>query len=141
MLYQLIYSSCAIANFNTDDLTYLTEQARINNVQNHLTGLLLFYQTYFFQVLEGEEDTISRTYTNIKHDKRHTNLTLLEHKEITERAFAQWHLGLANFPNQLPSLSPRDFFIKNCQLSLHNKDYLEPLIDSFTKGVNYTYLS
>ncbi|STX52334.1 regulatory protein (GGDEF domain) [Legionella busanensis] len=141
MLSQLIYSSSAIASFNMDDLIYLTEQARKNNTQSDITGLLLFYQTYFFQVLEGERETISNLYINIKQDKRHTNIILLEEKNIQTRAFTKWSVGLANFPNQLPLLKLKDFFVKNCQLSLTNKVDLEPLIYSFSKGINHSYLN
>ena len=140
-MHQLIYSSRAIPDFTLDDLTYLTEQSRKNNTNLDVTGLLLFYNHYFFQVLEGDKASLDLIYLNIARDKRHTDVTLLGIKPIDVRAFAHWRLGIANFPTQLPSMTPHNFFTKNLQFTLDDKAYIEPLIHSFAQGLNQVYVS
>tara|TARA_Y100001968_G_C19419030_1_gene750676 strand:+ start:1526 stop:1951 length:426 start_codon:yes stop_codon:yes gene_type:complete len=139
-MYQLIYSSRAIPSFTIDDLTYLTEQARQKNAQADITGLLLFYNHYFFQALEGDKTTLETLYLKIATDKRHTDIMLLEMKPLAERAFSHWRLGIANFPSQLPTITPQDFFTKNLQFTLNDKEHIEPLIASFAHGLNQVYV-
>ena len=60
-MYHLIYRSQATAAFNAAQLTSLLEQARAFNRRQNLTGLLLCTpDQQFLQVLEGDEQAVSR---------------------------------------------------------------------------------
>ena len=47
----------------------------------------------FIQVLEGGRDEVNQLYNKVLHDSRHTDVTLLEYAEITERRFSGWRMG------------------------------------------------
>ncbi|MCF8509094.1 MAG: BLUF domain-containing protein [Hyphomonadaceae bacterium] len=46
--------------------------SRSNNSARGLTGMLLFHDGCFFQVLEGGADTLERTFATISRDTRHS---------------------------------------------------------------------
>jgi hypothetical protein len=55
-----------------------------------VTGLLIYGQSSFLQVLEGARAEISETYHRIVQDKRHHELVLIGVSEIAERSFQDW---------------------------------------------------
>ena len=58
MLYQLVYSSKAINKMILSHLIGILRKARINNKLSDVTGLLVFVDGMFLQVLEGEEGKV-----------------------------------------------------------------------------------
>lgn len=133
-LYQLIYSSEATSSFNKSDLFHLVEQARDKNYRHQITGLLLFYNQFFLQILEGTQHHITTLFNVILQDKRHHNVLLLKQAPVLERQFPQWSMGIANFPGNIPSLSPEQFAEKNLQLNIEDHEYLQQLTVDFSKG-------
>jgi len=47
----------------------------------------------FMQLLEGGRDDVNRLCSRVIHDTRHTDVTLLEYSEITERRYTNWRMG------------------------------------------------
>lgn len=66
-----------------------------NNLENGVTGGLLFNPTYFAQVLEGDRQVISDTFCRITQNPKHKNIVILESRPISERKFETWHVGFA----------------------------------------------
>jgi hypothetical protein len=62
---------------------------RINSTKG-VTGLLIYGQSSFLQILEGARAEISETFHRIAHDKRHHELVLIGVSEIAERSFQDW---------------------------------------------------
>jgi uncharacterized membrane protein (DUF373 family) len=90
---RLSYASTATYELSPDALLQLLQQCRINNAAKHITGILLYAQGTFFQVLEGDETAVNNLYAVIEKDPRHKNVTLLEKQEISERTFPYWSMG------------------------------------------------
>ena len=44
-------------------------------------------------MLEGDADTIERTFATISRDARHSGVIILESRAIDERGFPQWSMG------------------------------------------------
>ncbi|MDD1616107.1 MAG: hypothetical protein CG439_1226 [Methylococcaceae bacterium NSP1-2] len=97
-LFTLVYVSVATKEMNDDDLLSLLEQSRTFNKANGLTGLLLYKERFFIQVLEGEESIIDALFERIKADTRHFNVLLILKNPIIERDFEQWAMGFKS-PN------------------------------------------
>jgi hypothetical protein len=70
----------------------ILEASRRNNSANEVTGILLYLDGAFMQVLEGESNAVQKTYTRICADKRHWNTLVLLDREGT-RAFPDWSMG------------------------------------------------
>jgi uncharacterized membrane protein (DUF373 family) len=90
---RLVYISSAKHPFTTEKLIDLLSECREQNAQKAITGVLFYHNQTFLQVLEGDETEIDKLVKIIKKDPRHSNFTVIEKVEITERQFSQWSMG------------------------------------------------
>jgi Sensors of blue-light using FAD len=60
-MYELIYTSAETQAFTPADLAAMLRVARENNAAAHVTGILLYHQGSFMQVLEGEQSSSGAT--------------------------------------------------------------------------------
>lgn len=94
MLVRLIYASRSTTPITEAVIDDLLVKSRENNPVMGITGVLcLCDDNAFMQVLEGGRDEVNRLYSRVIHDTRHTDVTLLEYSEITERCFTNWRMG------------------------------------------------
>jgi uncharacterized membrane protein (DUF373 family) len=93
---RLIYASTALKDWNAEELLALLKTCRTNNSVRDITGALIYLHRTFFQILEGDEETVNETFEKIKKDKRHKDVTLIETKPIAEREFSYWSMGFEN---------------------------------------------
>lgn len=63
---------------------------------NGITGMLLYIERSFFQVLEGEADTVDRVFETIRTDRRHGSVTIISREAIRMRSFGDWTMGFAD---------------------------------------------
>ena len=96
----LIYISVATKTMSEDDLISLLKQSRERNERQDVTGMLLFKDGSFLQVLEGTEKDVDQIYRSICLDKRNAGHYLIERKEIDERNFPDWRMGFENVSNR-----------------------------------------
>lgn len=87
------YASVATVPFSDDDLAALLTLSRANNARAGLTGLLLFKNGQFMQVLEGPEGAVRSRLAIIGRDLRHSGVWTLASEPIEERRFAEWSMG------------------------------------------------
>ncbi|WP_303311918.1 BLUF domain-containing protein [Hymenobacter sp. BT730] len=92
-MHHIVYHSYAVGQQSTDDLTFLLQQARANNLRLGITGLLLYGNGSFVQVLEGEEEAVREVYAKIQADYRHTRVHTLADGPIQARMFKDWSMG------------------------------------------------
>lgn len=92
-LRRLIYISSAAPGMKESEVEKILASSRANNAANGLTGMLLFHDGCFFQVLEGEEESVARTFAVISRDTRHGGLIVMESKPVADRGFPQWSMG------------------------------------------------
>jgi len=89
---QLLYVSNTTRKLETGELQDILAASRRNNAPLGVTGMLLYIDGGFLQVLEGEERTLRQVYDRICADPRHWNArVLLDHD--SPRAFADWSMG------------------------------------------------
>ncbi len=89
----IIYVSNATIHFSDNDLEDLLRTSRENNSRLGITGMLLYADGSFIQVIEGEEAAIDGLYKKISRDLRHKSSSILMRAEIKERSFAEWSMG------------------------------------------------
>ena len=94
-LYCLVYTSIASRKMSDDDLKVLLKTIRKNNEIRQVTGILLYLDPFFIQVLEGEEGIVNNLFTRIKQDSRHNKVSLIYRKPIDERYFSNWTMGFS----------------------------------------------
>lgn len=93
MLYHLIYVSTAVAPMSEADLLQLLCQSRAHNKRNRVTGMLLYKDGHFMQVLEGQENQVRKTFGRIERSVKHKSIDILRAELIQNRNFPDWTMG------------------------------------------------
>ena len=88
-----IYSSSASSSFREHEIPGLLAQIRQNNEALGVTGMLLYIEGSFFQVLEGPPDVVDALIRKIQTDPRHTRITIVIREPIAKRDFSEWTMG------------------------------------------------
>ena len=108
---QLVYVSRAHCLMASQQLSALLEQARKRNATLSLTGMLLYKDQSFIQVIEGPSDAVSMVFSSIQQDQRHTRISVISHEDVEQRSFKEWHMGFVNLDTDDHSLDGFvDFF-------------------------------
>ncbi len=92
-MHQLVYVSSASANLSEDDLKDVISCARETNKTLGVTGMLVFLDGCFLQVLEGRPERVRELYAKIEADPRHFGAKVLIESEIAKPAFPNWSMG------------------------------------------------
>lgn len=92
-VFQLGYVSVATEVFSDADLVALLDKARSTNFRLGVTGMLLYHDGAFIQVLEGKADAVLQLYDRIKGDPRHTGAVVLFQGMADRRSFPVWTMG------------------------------------------------
>lgn len=93
LMQQLIYKSKATVPFDEEALSELLLQSRSWNHQEGITGVLLYSNERFVQVLEGSVAALSDLYGRLLRDPRHETVIRLVYRPIVARRFAQWSMA------------------------------------------------
>ena len=117
-MYYLIYVSTAVNLMDTQELTEILTISRKKNLEHSITGMLLYAEGTFIQVLEGAEEDVKLIYSNIIKDTRHKNLIKLVNSSIERRAFPEWSMGFAAVDKETLSelkgyISPDDIYFED----------------------------
>jgi hypothetical protein len=95
-LFSLTYVSSAKAAFSARELRELLKVCNRNNRERAVTGMLLYKDGNFMQVLEGAEPVVRGVYHAISRDPRHRSLITLLEREEPQRHFPGWSMGFAD---------------------------------------------
>ena len=89
----LIYVSSAVNLMTEQELEELLKISRLKNLEKNITGMLLYSDGTFIQVLEGRREDVKSTFEAIKKDERHKNLILIIEGDLEKRNFPDWSMG------------------------------------------------
>jgi len=132
----LVYASAACAPFSSEALSSLLQKARSNNARSGLTGMLLYCQESFFQVLEGRPPAIETAFARISLDPRHTKILKLIQEPIDKRSFSDWTMGLGRVDREelgeVPGLN--DFFKRGSRYWELGEERAHTLLGAFREG-------
>lgn len=68
-------------------------ESRARNLEDGITGLLLYKDGSALQVLEGDEELVKNLYDRIRADPRVTNSLVLIQRTTDKREFPNWSMG------------------------------------------------
>lgn len=92
-MYHLTYFSTASMRFSEKDIEKLLKVANENNKKLGITGILLFIEGSFLQVLEGNKNDVLNLFQTIKQDDRHHDILTVFKGEKNDRNFEKWSMG------------------------------------------------
>ena len=95
-MFFLVYVSAAVTWFSPGELRALLQSSRAANEAAGITGMLLYKDGNFMQVLEGEETAVRALHARIAADPRHLGMVTIDSGPLAAREFAEWSMGFAD---------------------------------------------
>ena len=130
-------SGTSKARLGNKGLETLLEECRQKNAKNDITGMLLYQDRSFFQVVEGDRAVVEALLEKIAADTRHERVTRIILEPIAERSFGEWTMGYPNVSwiemAEIPGLN--DFFIGGRKSFQHlGEGRAKTLLSAFKTG-------
>ncbi len=135
-LIHCIYTSSPADGIDRSELDAILDKARTNNRKLGVSGMLLFDDGAFFQVLEGKKSVVEPLFEKIKQDDRHRHVVRLVKEPIDERDFGSWTMGIADVPKHELATMPglNDFFSDGGSFSELDPGKAKDLLGAFKQG-------
>ena len=135
-LVHCIYTSVANEKYDHDEMVYLLDIIRTNNKKLNVTGMLLYDDGSFFQVLEGDRTAVNALFNRIEKDPRHSKVSKLVEEPITTRSFSEWTMGYSNITTkELSNIKGlNDFFMDNHCFTELDQSRAMKLLNEFKNG-------
>lgn len=92
-VFHLVYFSKAAEDLSYTDIREILEVSRRNNARLGITGLLIFRDGYFVQLLEGDEAPVRNVLAAIRDDDRNYSVKVLIETVGAERLFPDWSMA------------------------------------------------
>lgn len=114
----IVYVSAATRPMSEDELEELLTQAREKNSRLGITGILLYHDGNFMQMLQGPQDAVRALYASIEVDPRHHMVIPLVVESGLPREFADWAMACGRLDAQewkslMSKLSPDGSALKD----------------------------
>lgn len=93
MVFQLAYASTAVRPLGRPDLVALLRQSRADNGGRRVTGMLLYADGRFLQLLEGTRNDVRALFAAIEADPRHHDVRVLAQRHRLLRQFPSWTMA------------------------------------------------
>jgi len=134
MIKTICYISDSLEHECLDKLKALYLKAKANNSKHHITGILIYKNQNFLQVLEGEETIVDETFKRIENDARHKNVFKVINTTIEERIFEDYNFGFTIIDNTRGLNNLHDYleWLRGAENKIANKviAMVENFIDS-----------
>ena len=89
----IVYVSSARYLLTDEELQVLLKRARAKNFRLGISGILLYGDGNFMQLLEGPEDAVREVYAAICNDPSHHMITTIFEECGLPREFADWSMA------------------------------------------------
>lgn len=138
----LVYASSASKSFSENELEDILKIARINNEKLNVTGMLLYADGNFLQVLEGDKQQVEALYHKITEDTRHHSALRIFSRFSDSRSFTEWSMGYERLDaSKLDQAVPGfNHFMERQEVPTHEHQAISKavwaLLTSFKKVVN-----
>jgi hypothetical protein len=136
-LIKMAYVSAATQPFTQAALRDLLSKASSFNSSVGISGLLLYHERSFSQILEGQEEDVTPLFERIGRDPRHNRVLLLSKQEAEQRNFGAWSMGFVDVGSTAVNLPGFQNLLeaKSSFLDLQGDAKLvSRLIDGFQEG-------
>ncbi|MEL7490531.1 MAG: BLUF domain-containing protein [Pseudomonadota bacterium] len=137
-LQTIVYASAETAPMTAVALHSLLTKARAHNRRNGITGMLVYAEGNFMQVIEGPREALDATLRRIHTDQRHTGIIELFRGSIKERAFGEWSMGYRRAEGSLEGLVDFSKEKLNAITAEHQRSEVPILLKNFFQST-YPY--
>jgi hypothetical protein len=135
----LVYVSSGSRPFSDADLVELLKKAREKNTRLKITGMLLYKNGLFVQVLEGPDDPVRQLFATISADNRHRGTSCLQERQIEKRQFADWKMAFQVLDDPaLTRIEGYSEFLDELEEFRANPSSTARLLEIFRNSMNLT---
>jgi uncharacterized membrane protein (DUF373 family) len=134
---QVTYISSETKPMEQSDLEDILSKSRKNNIELGITGMLLYGNKTFIQILEGDEKSVDNLLLKIRKDPRHTDFRMVAKKEIKHRQYSEWSMGFKNITKDnfeliegIHNLDHKDF---NTSFLANHASIVDALMEHYRK--------
>lgn len=118
MRYAISYVSTANIELQQQGVKDIMNETNIYNKGQEITGILLYNERSFFQLIEGEKEIIQPLYDKIIKDSRHKDIIKFLEKPVFRPAFDGYLTDFITDSNKFDQALLKDY--------LHYIEVLEP---------------
>ncbi|ULC60417.1 BLUF domain-containing protein [Flaviramulus sp. BrNp1-15] len=118
-----------------ENLKALYTKAKENNAKHNITGVLIYHNGNFLQVLEGQRDHVDYTYEKIRLDSRHKNILKVINIDVEQRIFEDYNFGFTVVDDikEFNQLHEYLEWLKNAENKLANK--VITMVENFIRTI------
>ena len=110
-IHQLVYVSRSSSAVSMAELVDILTRAQYKNMRLDVSGLLVFRDGRFMQLLEGAENTVKDLFATIRRDPRHTDVEVLWENDSAARCMPSWVMGFSASEQGSEAICARNFYI------------------------------
>jgi hypothetical protein len=138
-LFCIAYVSTASKLFDSAELREMLKESNKRNKEAGITGMLLYKDGQFMQVLEGPGEVVSETFSRISKDPRHHGIMVLLKGAVQELRFPGWSMAFRDL--NLPDHQDVPGFSEFLNTPLTGKEFAgdpdrcEKLLLAFKKSI------
>ena len=138
---RIIYLSSATQLLSDDELEYLLKNSKIKNKKYNISGLLLYIDGDFLQVIEGEKQDVLNLFELIKNDPRNRSIICVFNESVDKRQFPDWLMGFSQLTYH--DLQKMDSFENITKTTLSNIDdkvaisFINTFVKSHRNQINF----
>ena len=92
-LFRMAYVSTASKLFGPAELREMLRESNVRNKEAGITGMLLYKDGRFMQILEGPKAAVKTTFGRISKDPRHHGIIVILKESAEERHFPGWPMA------------------------------------------------
>ncbi len=96
-MHSLVYRSVADDSFVLPEIYGMLRNAKEYNAEHGITGCLLYHNSHFLQLLEGEQEKVQPLFHKILRDPRHQDVQLIEKEDTQGRLFTKWSMAFHDY--------------------------------------------
>jgi hypothetical protein len=105
------------------------------NNSHNITGILLYSQGNFFQVLEGEELLLKDLFKRIKADQRHHNIITIFQKDIPNVTFDGYQTDFISLDDRFSDTKIDTYLTQVSLLNPAIQSSVKYILNKFTEGI------
>ena len=129
--HSLCYVSSAKETLSSNDLEHLFSVNKRNNTDLNVSGILIYSDGNFLQILEGEEQKIQNLFHKISQDARHNNIIKLIDTSIESRVFDDYEHGFIVITNSKKRMQLESYLHWLKEAELGNVDKVIRIVENF----------
>lgn len=137
---RIIYISKVTIPISSEEIESIGIVSSRNNSRINITGILVYFDKMFFQIIEGDDKKVDQLYEKIGNDQRHHDVLRLKTEyNIIERLFPKWSMKTINLDNDVDELVRPIKILLQSVIESHSiiEQYTQPtVLKILNNGVN-----